>query len=123
MTGDRAPFLAGAAGIAVACTSTLGNISYIGAVVHAPAANVVFLIALTPVIAASLSHLILGEKVHAYTWSATILALCGAALLHASGDRDGCAGQPSAAGRHLRHYRALASGPRTGRGAVTPRSG
>lgn len=89
MMGDRAPFLAGAAGIAVACTSTLGNISYIGAVVHAPAANVVFLIALTPVIAASLSHLILGEKVHAYTWSATILALCGAALITSQGIDSG----------------------------------
>lgn len=89
MLGDRAPFLAGAAGIAVACTSTLGNISYIGAVVHAPAANVVFLIALTPVIAASLSHVILGEKVHAYTWTATILALCGAALITSQGIDSG----------------------------------
>lgn len=89
MMGDRAPFLAGAAGIAVACTSTIGNISYIGAVVHAPAANVVFLIALTPVIAASLSHLVLGERVHAYTWGATILALCGAALITSQGIDSG----------------------------------
>jgi drug/metabolite transporter (DMT)-like permease len=89
MMGDRAPFLAGAAGIAVACTSTIGNISYIGAVVHAPAANVVFLIALTPVIAATLSHVVLGEKVHAYTWSATILALCGAALITSQGIDSG----------------------------------
>ncbi|PZF76367.1 hypothetical protein DK847_14405 [Aestuariivirga litoralis] len=87
--GDRAPFLAGGAGIAVACASTLGNISYIGAVVHAPAANVVFLIALTPVIAASLSHLVLGEKVHGYTWTATILALCGAALIASQGIDSG----------------------------------
>jgi len=89
MMGDRSPYLAGAAGIAVAFTSTIGNISYIGAVVHAPAANVVFLIALTPVIAASLSHLMLGEKVHAYTWSATILALCGAALITSQGIDSG----------------------------------
>ena len=87
--GDRAPFLAGGAGIAVACASTLGNISYIGAVVHAPAANVVFLIALTPVIAATLSHVVLGEKVHAYTWSATILALCGATLIASQGIDSG----------------------------------
>ena len=89
LMGDRAPFLAGAAGIAVACTSTIGNISYIGAVVHAPAANVVFLIALTPVVAASLSHVVLGEKVHAYTWGATILALCGAALITSQGIDSG----------------------------------
>ena len=87
--GDRAPYLAGGAGIAVACASTLGNISYIGAVVHAPAANVVFLIALTPVIAASLSHIVLGEKVHAYTWCATLLALCGATLIASQGIDSG----------------------------------
>lgn len=87
--GDRAPFLAGGAGIAVACVSTFGNISYIGAVVHAPAANVVFLIALTPVIAATLSHVVLGEKVHGYTWLATILALSGAALIASQGIDSG----------------------------------
>lgn len=89
MMGDRAPFIAGAAGIAVACTSTLGNMSYIGAVVQAPAANVVFLIALTPVIAASLSHVVLGEKVHTYTWVATGLSLCGAALITSQGIDSG----------------------------------
>ncbi len=87
--GDRAPYIAGGAGIAVACASTIGNMSYIGAVVHAPAANVVFLIALTPVIAATLSHVVLGEKVHAYTWSATILALCGATLIASQGIDSG----------------------------------
>ena len=89
MMGDRAPFITGAAGIAVACTSTLGNMSYIGAVVQAPAANVVFLIALTPVIAASLSHVVLGEKVHTYTWVATGLSLCGAALITSQGIDSG----------------------------------
>ena len=48
-----------------------------------------FALALTPVIAASLSHLVLGEKVHAYTWSATILALCGAALITSQGIDSG----------------------------------
>ena len=85
MMGERTPYLAGAAGIAVALTSAIGNISYIGAVVHAPGANVVFLIALTPVIAAALSHLVLGEKVHPYTWSATLLALVGAAIIASQG--------------------------------------
>lgn len=87
--GDRAPYLAGGAGIAVACASTLGNISYIGAVVNAPAANVVFLIALTPVIAASMSYAVLGEKVHAYTWAATLLALFGATLIASQGIESG----------------------------------
>lgn len=87
--GDRTPFLAGAAGLAVAAASTLGNIAYIGAVVTAPAANVVFLIALTPVIAAGLSRLVLGESVHPFTWAATLLALAGAGIIASQGISSG----------------------------------
>jgi drug/metabolite transporter (DMT)-like permease len=89
LRGDRAPFIAGAAGLAVAVASTLGNICYIGAVVHTDAANVVFIIALTPVIAAALSRLVLGEKVHAYTWAATAAAFAGAAVIASEGLRTG----------------------------------
>lgn len=87
--GDRTPYLAGGAGIAVAAASAIGNISYIGAVVTAPAANVVFLVALTPVIAATLSHLVLGEKVHPFTWGATLLALAGAGIIASQGIDSG----------------------------------
>lgn len=87
--GDRTPYLAGAAGIGVAVASAIGNISYIAAVVTAPAANVVFLVALTPVIAAALSHLVLGERVHPYTWVATLLALAGAGIIGSQGITSG----------------------------------
>ncbi|MFN4141673.1 DMT family transporter [Aestuariivirga sp.] len=87
--GDRTPYLAGMAGLAVAFTSTIGNMSYIGAVVHTDAANVVFIIALTPVIAAAMSRMILRETVHAYTWIATIAAFIGAGIIASEGLRTG----------------------------------
>lgn len=79
--GDRTPYVAGLAGIAVAFFSTIGNMSYIGAVAHTDAANVVFLIALTPLIAAAMSRVLLGERVHGYTWAATSAAFLGAAII------------------------------------------
>lgn len=85
LAGDRTPYVAGLAGVGVAAASTLGNICYIGAVVQAPAANVVLLIALTPVIAAALSHVVLGERVHPFTWAATLLALAGAGIIASAG--------------------------------------
>jgi drug/metabolite transporter (DMT)-like permease len=86
---EKAPFLAGGAGLAVALASTLGNMCYIGAVVHTDAANVVFIIALTPVIAAGMSHVLLREKVHPFTWAATAGAFLGAALIASEGLRTG----------------------------------
>lgn len=87
--GDRTPYLAGLAGLAVACFSTFGNMSYIGAVAHTDAANVVFLIALTPVIAAAMSRVLLGERVHGYTWAATGAAFLGAAIIASAGIHAG----------------------------------
>ncbi len=78
---DNTPYIAGRAGVLVAVTSTIGNMAYIGAVVHTNAANVVFIIALTPVIAAALSRIILGERVHWLTWAATVLAFTGVGII------------------------------------------
>mgnify|MGYP006285943477 CR=1 FL=1 len=87
--GDKTPFIGGKAGIAVALCSTLGNMAYIGAVAHTPAANVVFLIALTPVLTAALTRITLGEKVHGFTWTATLAAFAGAAIIASDGLRTG----------------------------------
>ena len=87
--GDRTPYVAGLAGIAVAFFSTIGNMSYNGAVAHTDAANVVFLIALTPVIAAAMSRVLLGEHVHGYTWAATGAAFVGAAIIASAGIHAG----------------------------------
>ena len=86
---QTAPFIAGWAGLAVALASTVGNICYIGAVVYTDAANVVFIIALMPVIAAAMSHLFLRERVHPYTWSATAAAFLGAAFITSEGLKTG----------------------------------
>lgn len=87
--GERTPFIAGWAGLAVALASTAGNMSYIGAVVHTDAANVVFIIALTPVIAAAMSQIVLRERVHPFTWGATAAAFLGAALIASEGLKTG----------------------------------
>ena len=79
--GEDAPFIAGKAGLIVALTSTIGNIAYICAIVQTSAANVVFIIALTPVIATSMSRVMLGEKAHPLTWLATVLAFAGVGII------------------------------------------
>jgi drug/metabolite transporter (DMT)-like permease len=82
---EKTPFVAGRAGILVAITSTIGNIAYIGAVVNTTAANVVFLIALTPVMAAALARVVLGERVHPFTWCATFVAFAGVGIIARDG--------------------------------------
>jgi drug/metabolite transporter (DMT)-like permease len=79
--GDKTPFIAGGAGLLVILTSTIGNMSYIGAALNTNAANVVFIIALTPVIAAAMSRVILGERVHPVTWLATAIAFLGVGII------------------------------------------
>jgi drug/metabolite transporter (DMT)-like permease len=91
---SNAPFIAGLAGIAVAITNTVAPIAYIGAIKETSAANVVFIMALIPVITAFLSRIFIGEKVHGYTWTATGFALAGVSIIvwdgfgqgHLSGD-------------------------------------
>jgi drug/metabolite transporter (DMT)-like permease len=80
-TGSKAPYIAGAAGLAVIATNTVANITYIGAIVEATAANVVFITALIPVITAMLSRIFLGERVHGWTWIATTLAFAGVSII------------------------------------------
>jgi drug/metabolite transporter (DMT)-like permease len=79
--GSRTPFIAGGAGILVAVTNTIANMAYIGAIVETGAANVVFILALTPVIAAVLSWIILGERVHSWTWLAALVCFLGVGII------------------------------------------
>ena len=89
LRGREAPFVASMAGLAVAAVSMVGNICYIGAVVHTDAANVVFIIAMTPLIAAAMARLVLREKVHGFTWAATAMAFLGVALIASEGLTSG----------------------------------
>ncbi len=78
---DRVSYIAGGAGIAVALTNTIANITYIGAITDTSAANVVFITALIPVITAALSRIFIGERAHAFTWAATVISFLGVAII------------------------------------------
>ncbi len=80
-SGTRIPYIAGWAGIAVAITSTITNITYVGAIVETSAANVVFITALIPVFTAFLQHIFLGEKVERLTWLATCVSFAGVGII------------------------------------------
>jgi drug/metabolite transporter (DMT)-like permease len=77
----KTPYLAGTAGLAVAAISTVASTTYIGALVETNAANVVFIIALVPVLTALFSRIFIRERVHVYTWAATFVALMGVGLI------------------------------------------
>lgn len=86
---DRFAYLAGGAGLAVAATNTIANITYIGAITETSAANVVFITALIPVITAFLSRIFIGERAHAFTWLATLLSFFGVAIIVRDGVSSG----------------------------------
>jgi drug/metabolite transporter (DMT)-like permease len=80
-TGRLVPYIAGKAGLAVIATNTLANIAYIGALKETNAANVVFILALVPVLTAVFSRIFIKEEIHALTWIATVLALIGVGII------------------------------------------
>jgi drug/metabolite transporter (DMT)-like permease len=80
-TGLKVPYIAGGAGIAVIATNSVANIAYIGALKETEAANVVFILALVPVLTALFSRVFINEKIHTYTWAATALALFGVGII------------------------------------------
>ncbi len=80
-SGSKLPFIAGGAGVAVIATNTVANIAYIGALTETTAANVVFILALVPVLTAVFSRLFIREDIHAFTWTATVLALIGVGII------------------------------------------
>jgi drug/metabolite transporter (DMT)-like permease len=75
------PYIAGGAGLAVVATNTLANIAYIGALKETGAANVVFILALVPVLTAVFSRIFIKEDVHPFTWIATVVALVGVGII------------------------------------------
>jgi drug/metabolite transporter (DMT)-like permease len=75
------PYIAGGAGLAVIATNTLANIAYIGALTETGAANVVFILALVPVLTVVFSRIFIKEQVHLFTWVATVLALVGVGII------------------------------------------
>jgi drug/metabolite transporter (DMT)-like permease len=84
----------GRAGLAVAVLMAISSGSFIVALNHASVANVLFMQALAPVLAAALGSL-LGEPVDRRTWIAMAVALAGVGLM------TGGPGGPSATGAAL----------------------
>jgi drug/metabolite transporter (DMT)-like permease len=80
-SGVNIPYIAGGAGVAVVITNSIANIAYIGAMKATEAANVVFILALVPVLTALFSRVFINEKIHPYTWAATALALVGVGII------------------------------------------
>ncbi len=79
--GDKSPYIHGKAAWAVVFTNTIANIAYMAAVVETNAANVVFIIALVPVLTAVFSRIFIQEPIHMFTWIATVLALVGVGII------------------------------------------
>jgi drug/metabolite transporter (DMT)-like permease len=90
-SGSRAPYIAGLAGLVVCFTSTIANISFIGAIVETSAANVVFITALIPVLTAIMARFVIGENVPMWTWIATAVALFGVSIIVWDGIGSGTA--------------------------------
>jgi drug/metabolite transporter (DMT)-like permease len=80
-TRSPLPYIAGTAGWAVVATNTVSNICYIGALKETNAANVVFILALIPVLTAVFSRIFIREIIHTYTWIATAIALFGVGII------------------------------------------
>jgi drug/metabolite transporter (DMT)-like permease len=92
----------GRGGLAVAGLMAVSSVSFIVALNHTTVANVLFLQALAPIIAAILGMAVLGEHVARRTWLALTVALVGVGLM------VGGPGRPGALGGSLSFVMALA---------------
>ena len=111
----------GRGGIAVAVLTAISSGTFIVALNYASVANVLFFVALGPVLAAGLGTLA-GERVSGSTWLAIGIAVCGVALMVGGPGRPGALGTAlgllcavSFAGSLviIRHLRELSMAPAT----------
>ncbi|MCA0432712.1 MAG: DMT family transporter [Proteobacteria bacterium] len=89
VSAERRPFIAGAAGLAVVGTNTIANIAYIGSITETHAANVVFILALVPILTAIFSRIFISEQVHSVTWLAAALSFLGVGIIVWDGVHSG----------------------------------
>lgn len=80
-----APLVNGKSGLAIILLYAIGNLTFITAVFHTSIANVVFILALTPLFAAVISFLWFREKLGVTTWLALLASLVGVAIIVWSG--------------------------------------
>jgi drug/metabolite transporter (DMT)-like permease len=118
--GAKTPFISGLAGIAVAITSSLTSIMFLTAVNRTTAANLVFILALNPLLCAVLGWLFLKERVHKWTWTAIGFSLWGVAIIVWDGLAAGTyIGDLLALGAALGTAAALTIARSTGKNLVT----
>ena len=79
------PLVNGKMGLVIILFYALGNLTFITAVFNTSIANVVFILALTPLFAALFSFLWFREKLPFITWVALAMALLGVAIIVWSG--------------------------------------
>jgi drug/metabolite transporter (DMT)-like permease len=80
-SGSRSPYIAGSAGLLVCFTSAIANITFIGSIHLAPAANIVIIVALVPLLTALTSWIAIGERIAGWTWAAIAAAFLGVGLI------------------------------------------
>jgi drug/metabolite transporter (DMT)-like permease len=79
----------GFAGLSVAVIYALNAISFVSAIEHTRVANVLIILAATPLIAALLSVVVLRERVSAATWAAIAAGITGVVIVVGDGLRAG----------------------------------
>ena len=89
MRGQTLPFINGPAGLTVAFTNTLANLMFIAAVTMTTAANLVFILALNPILCAIIARIFLGERLHPRTLAAVIASFLGVLIIGADGVTTG----------------------------------
>lgn len=83
------PLVNGWPGLSVSLLYALGNLSFITAVYNTSIANVVVILAMTPLIAGVISFLWFRERLPLATWAALVTALIGVAVIVHAGIGEG----------------------------------
>jgi drug/metabolite transporter (DMT)-like permease len=71
----------GGLGLAVAGFSALSGVLFVTAVTHGTVSNTLVILAASPVFAAVLSSVFLGDRISPVTWAASLLIVCGVAAI------------------------------------------
>jgi drug/metabolite transporter (DMT)-like permease len=79
--GERTPFFNGREGLIMGVIFWIGNMLFMSAITYAPVANVVFILACNPMLAALLAYVFLGERISLPTAAAILVAAAGVLII------------------------------------------
>jgi drug/metabolite transporter (DMT)-like permease len=92
----------GRVGLAAACFSGVSGILFVTSITHTAVANTLVILAASPMFAAVLSAIFLGDRISSVTWGACALILVGVAIIvHGSLDTSSLLGDLAALGASL----------------------